>query len=411
MTPLERETLAEGFTVCLLGAQVCRKLGRMEYHATLFDGGRRVQTAHHQGSYPPSSDKPFEALRACLLAVAQPPHVLAVYGSGWRDLLAEILPSYVPPELRILDLLTTAVALRGTLPARASVDRIRQAYGLGPAPDTESVTSPVYEDILWAVIAHAGGLGLDRPALLRAAREGVQRAPFERYAFDEAGLAAVPSAPGVYVMRDATGATLYVGKSANLARRLRDYFRPARELTPKLAAIRDRIRSFECRRVGSELEALLLENRLIAEHASGINVQRTVAEGASRYAFPLVPVVILCPSARKACVELFFSGAQGSALQYSLRLRRPAPAFLARLIRHCATGRARLPHSDRLTDWGIEGREICGRCFARFRDRLNWLELDLTRGIPALVRVLLDIAQRTGKQPFDPGEFRLKGSI
>src|SRR5215470_5144861 len=50
-----------------------------------------------------------------------------------------------------------------------------------------------------------------------------------------------PASPGVYVLRDAGGAALYVGKAVNLRRRLRAHFaeRRWRAIRPELSRIAD----------------------------------------------------------------------------------------------------------------------------------------------------------------------------
>jgi hypothetical protein len=80
-----------------------------------------------------------------------------------------------------------------------------------------------------------------------------------------------PEAPGVYILRDAEGAVLYVGKAVNLKRRMRSHFAPRRwlMLDPDMA----RAVSAEWTLVGSELEALLFEAEWIATLAPKANVQ------------------------------------------------------------------------------------------------------------------------------------------
>jgi hypothetical protein len=84
----------------------------------------------------------------------------------------------------------------------------------------------------------------------------------------------LPSQPGVYVFSAAAGEALYVGKSIDLRRRVGSYLgRPIAEsrglyhLTPLASRI-------EVVPVSDELEAVLLEARLIAELQPAFNVQR-----------------------------------------------------------------------------------------------------------------------------------------
>jgi len=72
-----------------------------------------------------------------------------------------------------------------------------------------------------------------------------------------------PRTPGVYLMKDAEGLVIYVGKAKNLKKRLDSYFVPRARLAPKVAAMMDRVRDLEWHEVRSETEALLLEGKLI----------------------------------------------------------------------------------------------------------------------------------------------------
>ena len=72
-----------------------------------------------------------------------------------------------------------------------------------------------------------------------------------------------PREPGVYIMRDAAGTVVYVGKAKELRKRLASYFRPGARHGPKVAALVASAAGLEWRVVRSETEALLLEGALI----------------------------------------------------------------------------------------------------------------------------------------------------
>jgi excinuclease ABC subunit C len=72
-----------------------------------------------------------------------------------------------------------------------------------------------------------------------------------------------PHTPGVYLMKDAAGLVVYVGKAKDLKKRLASYFVPRQRLTPKVAAMMDTVVDMEWHEVRSETEALLLEGKLI----------------------------------------------------------------------------------------------------------------------------------------------------
>jgi excinuclease ABC subunit C len=96
---------------------------------------------------------------------------------------------------------------------------------------------------------------------------------------------ALPGAPGVYIYRDAKGRELYVGKAKNLKRRVRQYFDEARPKDTKTADLVARIARIEFVECDSEVEAYLLENRLIKDLQPPFNFHAK-----SDINFPLVEV-------------------------------------------------------------------------------------------------------------------------
>jgi excinuclease ABC subunit C len=74
----------------------------------------------------------------------------------------------------------------------------------------------------------------------------------------------LPLSPGVYVMKNTVGDDIYVGKAKELRRRVSSYFQ-AKDRLAKEAALVENIDDFEYVETGSELEALLLESRLIKD--------------------------------------------------------------------------------------------------------------------------------------------------
>jgi excinuclease ABC subunit C len=83
----------------------------------------------------------------------------------------------------------------------------------------------------------------------------------------------LPTGPGVYLMRDAQGTILYVGKAASLRHRVRSYFTSAQKLTPKIQRLVDRVADIDFYVTGSEQEALILELNLIKRHHPYFNVR------------------------------------------------------------------------------------------------------------------------------------------
>jgi excinuclease ABC subunit C len=94
-----------------------------------------------------------------------------------------------------------------------------------------------------------------------------------------------PTTPGVYLMKDAKGRVLYVGKANNLRDRVSSYFVPSADLTVKTRALVSNIEEIECLDCGSEVDALLTEARLIKDLQPKYNV--CLKDGKT---FPLVAI-------------------------------------------------------------------------------------------------------------------------
>lgn len=80
----------------------------------------------------------------------------------------------------------------------------------------------------------------------------------------------LPLLPGVYIMKDASGEVIYVGKAKALKNRVTSYFRG--EHLPKVAAMVEKVADFDVIVVSSEFEALVLENSLIKRHRPHYNI-------------------------------------------------------------------------------------------------------------------------------------------
>ena len=142
-------------------------------------------------------------------------------------------------------------------------------------------------------------------ALVLEDRSEVWRRTGERICAD------APATPGVYVLEDAGGQPLYVGKAINLRRRLRAHFaaRRWRAIKPEMA----RAAGATWHEVGSELEALLREAALIHELQPPVNVQTSAPDLTTRE----VPralvrdVIVLVPSVEPDSVELVAATVDG----------------------------------------------------------------------------------------------------
>ena len=80
----------------------------------------------------------------------------------------------------------------------------------------------------------------------------------------------LPLLPGVYIMHDARGEVIYVGKAKKLKNRVSSYFHG--DHLPKVAAMVEKVADFDVVVVRSEFEALILENSLIKRHMPHYNI-------------------------------------------------------------------------------------------------------------------------------------------
>jgi excinuclease ABC subunit C len=86
-------------------------------------------------------------------------------------------------------------------------------------------------------------------------------------------LRAVPDTPGVYLLRDASGQVIYVGKALRLRDRLRSYFTSGYAQTPRIADLVRRVTDFEFVKAANEVEALVLECNLIKHYRPRFNIR------------------------------------------------------------------------------------------------------------------------------------------
>src|SRR5277367_1195882 len=81
-----------------------------------------------------------------------------------------------------------------------------------------------------------------------------------------------PAAPGVYLMKDAEGRVLYVGKAKNLRNRAGHYFTKAAEEDVRTADLVKVVRDVDFIQADTEVDALLMEARLIKDIQPPFNV-------------------------------------------------------------------------------------------------------------------------------------------
>ena len=82
----------------------------------------------------------------------------------------------------------------------------------------------------------------------------------------------LPLTSGVYLMKDASGTIIYVGKAVSLRKRVQSYFR-WKKTNSKTDLLAADIRDIDTINTASEAEALILEASLIKQHQPRYNVE------------------------------------------------------------------------------------------------------------------------------------------
>ena len=81
----------------------------------------------------------------------------------------------------------------------------------------------------------------------------------------------LPSEPGVYLFKDTHDVIIYIGKAKNIKKRVSSYFKNKNH-SPKTQLLVKNIKDIDFIIVNTEVEALLLENKLIKKHKPKYNI-------------------------------------------------------------------------------------------------------------------------------------------
>ncbi len=227
---------------------------------------------------------------------------------------------------------------------------------------------------------------LQNPEALSAwSHAGEPRVDFSRFGFDRAYLAGLPESPGVYLMRNRAGDILYVGKARNLRRRLRSYFTPRALRDPKVTRMHEQLHSIETIRAASEVEALLVEMKLIRDFQPPINLQSEVHEKPARYGRSR-NLIFLVPQADAAApVLVYFIRDSRLAAEEQAPLGRAPGRKLARRIRTLYFAPPGEPELPGRNAWEIE---IISRWLLAQMRALNFVDVDEAGDAKAVLRLL-----------------------
>jgi DNA polymerase III subunit epsilon len=147
---------------------------------------------------------------------------------------------------------------------RKRLDALAEHFGLSTEGRHRGLgDARMAAEILSIFIEMAAKMGLTRlDRLIDDHQRGAAGRRFERHIPPEV-IAALPTAPGVYLMRNERGDLLYVGKARRLKDRVGSYFNSS--VSAKTADLVSHVWKIETRVTRSSLDAALLEAQLIRE--------------------------------------------------------------------------------------------------------------------------------------------------
>jgi len=303
-------------------------------------------------------------------------------------------------ELRLWDLMLSSVGLPSwngeTLAVSMLAARVlpqafscRHAEDLAPwldlaPPDTDRPAAmarflaAAYRSLLDLVpTAHRGSTA----ELARWIAEGSAKVDFSRFAFGRELLTGIPASPGVYLMRNRAGEVIYVGKAGNLQRRVRSYFSARSLKDPKVVRIHSQLYSLEFFTCATEVEALLLEARMIQDFHPAINLQEEIHEQPDRYGHG-GNLLLLIPAGQWA--EIYFLKDGSFIARQSVPLGSAPAKKLCAKIRTIYFAKRRRKHAAR-EGWETE---IVARWLSAHRKRLNFIDADETGSYDAVLQQL-----------------------
>ncbi|HET6231186.1 MAG TPA: excinuclease ABC subunit UvrC [Longimicrobiaceae bacterium] len=208
----------------------------------------------------------------------------------------------------------------------------------------------------------------------------------------ESKLRHLATRPGVYLMKDAEGEIIYVGKAKSLRPRVRSYFNSGRDHSLKTREMVRRVADVDTIVVDTEAEALILENNLIKEYRPRFNINlrddktypyikvtadlfpriyvtRTLTKDGARYFGPYTDVRRM-----RMALELVKKLYTVRSCHYDLPREKPARPCLDFHIGRCKAPCVDLQTEDDYRQMVDEIRDILGghtrRAAARLREQM-----------------------------------------
>ncbi len=198
---------------------------------------------------------------------------------------------------------------------------------------------------------------------------------FSSYNFNQDYIKNLPTTPGVYFMKDGQGKIFYVGKAKNLKLRVESYFVNHFEMDEKGKSILTRIRELSYEQVGSELEALLLENQYINEFQPELNTQIKVHPlDVSKY--KTKQLIVFLPGLVENEIVLFFIDGVEDMTRATMNLLKPNWQALQREIKNFF-----FDPPKKGSSFSSDQIEIFWRWFAVNKEKINFMDIAICGNI------------------------------
>ncbi len=193
---------------------------------------------------------------------------------------------------------------------------------------------------------------------------------FSNYNFDEQFIKDLPSSPGVYLMKNKEGEVFYVGKAKNLKSRVESYFANRYDVDEKGKKVLSDIYDLQIETTGSELEALLLENKYINQYQPELNRQFKIHH-LKEQKYLERRVIAFLPSQMLNTITLFLVNGIKSAIRYSFNKDKPDIIVLKNTVQQFF-----FKNSKNENSFSSEQIEIIWRWLYLNKNKVNFFNVD-----------------------------------
>ncbi|MFW6138437.1 MAG: nucleotide excision repair endonuclease [Spirochaetota bacterium] len=219
--------------------------------------------------------------------------------------------------------------------------------------------------------------------LLEFSQRGRKEVDLSSFGFDREYLKRIPEAPGVYLFYNREKQVLYAGKTTNLKNRINSYFWNTGESIEKIRGLLEQLYSIEYRILGSDLEALVEEYKLIDLHRppfnSRMNIPRRVVRSSDK--------VYVLPSPAQGMMKLYFISDSAPLIEYNFDCSGKNPE-VTDIIEKIQEG----------SDYIFDPLKVLVLMYTRrYEDYLNVVNIDMYSDNKEVLNVLYNYCRQQGR--------------